>query len=302
MLLSMRVRILLLALFPVVVPCQTPRTIEAALIRNIDPAKQRVSVQSCDPNCNGDVKAYSAADVFGPLLKDFHDGDRVSLNLDQNDLVTSMRILEVPVGAGLECAVVAGAFGFCLLIAALLTRGHILQLILGEDNRYSNSKTQLAIWFTVLIATYIATVCLRAAEAGWDFLDGIQIPEHLALISGMSVLTFGGAKAITTSKIDAAFAAGDDNPKPTMPQGRASLLRDLVKSDVQRFDLGDFQMLIVTFVAVGMYLAGILYFLSSIPMSKSIRLPDVDTTILATFGLGQGAYLTKKAVGNPGTS
>jgi len=30
-------------------------------------------------------------------------------------------------------------------------------------------------------------------------------------------------------------------------------------------------------------------------------LPDVDTTILATFGLGQGAYLTKKAVGEVGT-
>jgi hypothetical protein len=28
----------------------------------------------------------------------------------------------------------------------------------------------------------------------------------------------------------------------------------------------------------------------------------VDTTILATFGLGQGAYLAKKAAGNVGSS
>jgi hypothetical protein len=28
-----------------------------------------------------------------------------------------------------------------------------------------------------------------------------------------------------------------------------------------------------------------------------VTLPDVDTTILSAFGLGQGAYLAKKALG-----
>jgi hypothetical protein len=42
--------------------------------------------------------------------------------------------------------------------------------------------------------------------------------------------------------------------------------------------------------------------LGTIEFVKPITLPDVDSTILAGFGLGQGAYLTKKAVGNLGSS
>jgi hypothetical protein len=53
---------------------------------------------------------------------------------------------------------------------------------------------------------------------------------------------------------------------------------------------------------VATYIVLIFNFFGHVEYSKLITLPDVDTTILATFGLGQGAYLTKKAVGNVGTS
>jgi hypothetical protein len=32
-------------------------------------------------------------------------------------------------------------------------------------------------------------------------------------------------------------------------------------------------------------------------LAATVTLPDVDTTILSAFGLGQGAYLAKKALG-----
>jgi hypothetical protein len=51
-------------------------------------------------------------------------------------------------------------------------------------------------------------------------------------------------------------------------------------------------------LAVGTFLAMILHFLGSLDARTIVYLPDVDTTILASFGLGHGAYLTKKAVGN----
>jgi hypothetical protein len=50
------------------------------------------------------------------------------------------------------------------------------------------------------------------------------------------------------------------------------------------------------------YLVLVFNFFGSVEYSKIVSLPDVDTTLLATFGLGQGAYLTKKAVGNLGSS
>jgi hypothetical protein len=117
----------------------------------------------------------------------------------------------------------------------------------------------------------------------------------------MSALTFGGAKGITTAKANAAVAAGHANPKD--PAGvHANFWTDLVQNDAGVFDIGDFQMLMVTFLAVGMYFALIFHFLGEIAATASVRLPDVDTTILASFGLGQGAYLTKKAAGNAGES
>jgi len=76
----------------------------------------------------------------------------------------------------------------------------------------------------------------------------------------------------------------------------------LVQNDYGRFDFGDFQMLIVTFLAVVMYLMLIFHFLGYIAKVDTVTLPDVDTTILSAFGIGQGAYLTKKAAGNVGTS
>jgi hypothetical protein len=44
------------------------------------------------------------------------------------------------------------------------------------------------------------------------------------------------------------------------------------------------------------------HYVGAISLTATTSLPDVDTTILSTFGLGQGAYLAKKAAGNIGTT
>lgn len=77
---------------------------------------------------------------------------------------------------------------------------------------------------------------------------------------------------------------------------------NLVQNDLGGFDFGDFQMLVVTLLAIAMYLILILHFLSSIEFRTTVTLPDVDSTVLAAFGLGQGAYLAKKAAGDVGTT
>jgi hypothetical protein len=198
----------------------------------------------------------------------------------------------------------------CLLFYCLLSGFKPLGLILGEDNRYSNSKFQITLWFFVLITTYLATLWFRVWYAGCEFIGGVNIPAHLLLVSGMSVLTFGGAKAITTSKVNAEKAKPDGNSDPKPPAAAPNLLKDLTHDDGDpaatdpskqpHLDFGDFQMFIITLIAVATYLVLVFHFLGTIEASKVVNLPDVDTTILAAFGLGQGAYLTKKAVGNLG--
>ena len=55
--------------------------------------------------------------------------------------------------------------------------------------------------------------------------------------------------------------------------------------------------MLVTLIAVGMYLTLIFHFLGSIEFQSTASLPDLDSTVLASFGLGQGAYLTKRQRG-----
>src|SRR5208282_5553952 len=169
--------------------------------------------------------------------------------------------------------------------------------------------------------------------AGWDFIGGVDIPKNLLVLSGMSALTFAGAKAITGSKIAVPGAADQKassgeapdffrdlthndgivevpgqpkvDAKAAVGDQAAVAAKPAVKAQYKvppQFDFGDFQMLIVTLIAVATYIVLVFNFFGTVEYSKIVSLPDVDTTLLATFGLGQGAYLTKKAVGNVGTS
>jgi len=200
-------------------------------------------------------------------------------------------------------------------LAAIVTKGAPLKFIVGQDNRYSNSKFQVALWFWIVISSYVAVVISRVWFAGWDFLGSVNIPQNLLVLSGLSALTYGGAKAITTAKANAADAqaaaaavpgSGVAPPaatKTSLLPGQENFFRDLVQNDVGSFDFGDFQAVAVTLLAAVMYTLLVFHFLSNPELTQAVTsLPDVDTTLLAAFGVGQGAYLTKKAAGNVGTS
>ena len=250
-------------------------------------------------------------------LKSYRVGDHLQLDIKNENGVNQLQDVRgtwsVSVTATRRVLVLL-LCGFALLgLATAVTKGAPLQFIVGMDNRYSNSKFQVALWFWIVISTYTATVAFRVWYAGWDFFGAVGIPQNLLVLSGLSALTYGGAKAITTAKVNAAvnpaspvagavLPAPNPDPKNALQPGQERFFRDLVQNDVGGFDFGDFQMLVVTLVAAVMYLMLIFHFLGSIEFSKALTLPDVDTTILAAFGLGQGAYLAKKAAGNVGTS
>ena len=91
-------------------------------------------------------------------------------------------------------------------------------------------------WFFVLIASYIAAVWLRLRVAGWDFVGGVDIPKNLLRLSGLSALTFGGAKAIPASKAAAAAVAGAPVQKMAAPE--SNFFHDLTHNDQGQFDFG----------------------------------------------------------------
>jgi len=291
-------------------PAKTPaatRNMENVRVDDIDKNNASITITDCPPKspggpslCNGDVMTLAVGDALRPELKAFHKSDHLKIDTDGKN-VLSLGIRSLDVHSDLRSLVLGIALAVCFLLTTLLTWGHPLRLIIGQDGRYSNSKFQMAIWFWVVVSTYLAVVYLRVSQAGWEFFGSVNIPNNLLLLSGMSALTFGGAKGITTAKTNAAIAAGNANPKDPA-NVHENFFTDLVQNDVGAFDIGDFQMLMVTLLAVGMYFALTFNFLGTIAATASASLRDIDTTILASFGLGQGAYLTKKAVGNAGTS
>ena len=332
-----------------------------------------------------------ADSVVKDQLKLLHQGDHIQV-VYSSDIAKNQNTLKALSVDSLKTearsVALVGSTIACFFLYCMFSGFKPLQLIISEDNRYSNSRFQMAIWFFVLITSYIATFLLRVWTGGGDFIGGVDIPKNLLLLSGMSVLTFGGAKAITTAKINQAQQAGASgnppvtpnqppsgtdaqssagvrsdapppktdataantspadpakvapgnsnvkvispdlmqsqgftqsnnpsgvqppaavvgtsrNPKNPKKKGEQSFFADLVNDDYGQFDFGDFQMLIVTLIAVGTYVVLIFNFMGAVEYSKVISLPEVDTTLLAAFGLGQGAYLTKKAVGDPGKS
>jgi hypothetical protein len=180
-----------------------------------------------------------------------------------------------------------------IVVAAAATGGRPWRFLIGVDNRYSNSQCQLALWFGAVATVYATTVALRVMEFGFDYLGNVAIPAHVAALTGLSALTFGGAKIITVQKVDTAAQAGLAPAKSTAL--KPHLLTDLFVNDKGAADLGDFQMILITVVAVIIFMLTALHQLGTLLSGQAYSLPDIDTSLLTSFGIGQGAYLVKKA-------
>ncbi len=223
-----------------------------------------------------------------------------------------LRALAIRVERRTRAGVFAMVLAALTALFALILRGRLRALIIGQDGRYSNSKFQLAVWFGALIVSYVTTIALRWWVGGSQYVGGVGIPEGLFVLSGFSALSFVGAKAVTQKKLDleaeARRQAALTQPPGAAPANSASLKEgararfpdDLFTDDHGRADLGDFQMLVVTLLAVSVYLVRLAGCLGVVELSCAARLPDVDSTILGTFGLGQGAYIAKKAFARVG--
>ncbi|GAB4016932.1 hypothetical protein GCM10028808_46990 [Spirosoma migulaei] len=236
------------------------------------------------------------------VLRKYVEDDRVDITYTQNKDAKELKTISVQTQASSASSriwtLISVAAGFLFLFWLLLRR-NLSNLILGLDNRYSNSKFQIVLWFFTLMVAYITTTLFRS----WisiDFVGGVNIPSNLLLLSGLSALTFATAKGITENKVEEAKKAGIEDPKPISSTGPKFPL-DLFTDDAGNIDMADFQMIIITLLAVITYIVQVFGFLGSIELHKTITLPDVDTTILATFGLGQGAYLAKKFVSKVGS-
>lgn len=204
------------------------------------------------------------------------------------------------VSRGLRLGVMVGVAGALLALAALVLGVGPRSLTLGKDGLYSSSKWQMLVWFGVLVVAYGATIVLRWWAGGIAYTGCVAIPGKLLILSGLSAFTFAAAKTIRRVKESRAAARarggspGDEKPAARPP--RARFPADLVRDPGGPPDLGRFQMVVVTLLAVAVYVIRVFACLGQVELAGTTSLPDVDTTILGAIGISQGAYLAKKAV------
>ncbi len=243
-----------------------------------------------------DDKPYTINDPESTsLIQLIQPGDRIEAVLvDGNpSMIKKLKKVSKPCAGWTRTLALSGGFLIIIGLFTLVTKGSPVEFVIGADKRYSNSKVQVVLWFSALMTVYLATLALRCFLLGWDYLGGIGITENLLALSGISTLTYGAAKAITVQK----SAPGSAAPKST---GTPNLCSDLFQNDDGEFDLGDTQMFFFIILAVGTFLIMSFHFLGWLEYAQQITLPDVDTTLLSGLGLGQGAYLAKKAASDAG--
>lgn len=271
------------------------------------------------------------------MLNNAENGDRLSLVVDNAQSPKAIKTvvsLQRHRGFRQIIAFMGVAVVLLLIFGAGVTEWDFLALITGQDKRYSASKFQMAAWFFVLFMFYLTTILMLVYDGWLGYLGKVAIPQNLIILSGLSVLTYGAAKAITVNKVEAAKAnspallnasgptqvaaaaitklnqPGGPMPAEQMAADKVYALKivgaagpklsDLVRNDEGNVDLGNAQALFITLLAIALYLLSGYLFLSSLTIGPDLSLPDVDTALLSIFGIGQGAYLAKKAVSPAG--
>ena len=100
-------------------------------------------------------------------------GDRIWLTVD--DPLNPRHVVQItrlarPVPALQRTIALVAAFAVIAAFASLATAGRPWRFLVGNDNRMSNSQTQMALWFGVVAMVYGATLILRAWFLGWEFM------------------------------------------------------------------------------------------------------------------------------------
>lgn len=274
-------------------------SINRGIIRAITADQSSLQVQNQELKT---VTVFVKKPELKTILQRFSKGDLVCLDYDKANNELTNLLVATSLVSGPERLVTLVFTGLLLyfityFIVHYLCKKNLNEIFVGKDKRLSNSKSQMAIWFFVLLVGYVSLYALRVIKGGFGFgfVGGIDIPQNLLLLSGLSVLTYGGAKVITQSQVNS-------NPDSKIGSNDKPSLKDFVTDDTDNTDFGDLQMSFITLLAVVVYLLQLFNFLGTLELYRLVTLPDVDTTILSIFGLSQGAYLTKKAAVATGAS
>ena len=154
---------------------------------------------------------------------------------------------------------------------------------IGYDGATSTSKLQFFLWTMVVLYAYIIIVI--DAYYNHNIVSiGLTIPQNLILAMGLSATTMLAAKGISSDYADTEKIDKSDTSKG-----------GLFFDDDGYPDLAKIQLMAWTFVGIGIFLLKTLNDVVGSTGSMA-QLPDIDGTLLALMGIGQGSYIGKKII------
>lgn len=154
---------------------------------------------------------------------------------------------------------------------------------IGYDGATSTSKLQFFLWTMFVLYAYIIIVI--DAYYNHNIVSiGLTVPQNLILAMGLSATTMLAAKGISSNYADTNKIDKSDTSKG-----------GLFFDDDGYPDLAKIQLMAWTFVGIGIFL---LKTLNDVVGSTGAfaQLPDIDGTLLALMGIGQGSYVGKKII------
>lgn len=192
--------------------------------------------------------------------------------------------------------VLAFVLGGLVIAATIGLTPKLRSLATGRDGRTSTSKVQVLLWtyavlfvlWTLFFAWLIATLGadsddLLALKNGFQSFLHDGLDEDYLFLLGFPLGAAVGAKAITTSKVASGTAPKTEaSPNTATPS-------QVVQDDQGNTDLGDYQYLLFTLLAIA-------YFLMQFALNPSRGLPDMPATLVALTSLSAAAYVAKKGL------
>ncbi|HVC60604.1 MAG TPA: hypothetical protein VND19_09625 [Acetobacteraceae bacterium] len=272
-------------------------------VTGVDTQAHTVTIRT-DAGKTWTLSAQAAQQAVGQNLEL---GDLLTVTGDPTAAGSALSIRTVQLGRWQKLVPLAVSAIALIVLASVAAGWRPLSFMIGADNRVSNSQVQVVLWFGVTMTVYLATWMLRFYASNWQLCSGIGIPPNLLAMTGLSGLTFAGAKMIAVTKNNGEPPAAVGSAAAATPGARkraadsTNWRTDLFKNDQGKLDFGDFQMMLIVVLAALIYIVSADVALGSLPLQQNVSLPDVDGSLLAAFGIGQGSYLAKKAALPAGT-
>jgi hypothetical protein len=150
---------------------------------------------------------------------------------------------------------------------------------------FSLSRTQLAVWITIIGSIYTYGVL-------WDQYDALPINTTALILMGISVGTYTVGAIVDFSEIEQGMSRHQD-----MQMSSGNFIKDIL-TDQNGMSIHRFQNVVWTIIAIIVY-----FYRYSNPLDgQKGPLPELDTTLLALTGISGAAYLTLKTRENAAAS